>query len=238
MTKFIIRQAVPADSEFISIGIREAERCNVGIGIYDVLIGQTFKSIESTDRECPDAASRYLEYASLNDSNSHIYVNNFLVVVEESSGHLAACCCNFPYPEFKLSTSIVGFELALKEVLGYSEEQAKKAFDNWSFLDASFPDVEYDHSWMMEAVYVAPRFRGQGLAHMIVKANMDAQCGRKSLVTDSSEPDRRYLITCAVGNDAAKAVYEKLGFKVIGQGNSEECQKAIHCAGFYVLSTQ
>lgn len=66
---------------------------------------------------------------------------------------------------------------------------------------------------------------------------MDAQPSRKHLTADPTAPDRRILITCAVGNDGAKRVYEKLGFKVVGVGSSEECMQSIHCSGFYVLST-
>ena len=233
--KFLIRPATVADSQFVSIGIREAERCHVGIGIYDVVIGQTLLQI--SEREKPDDTSRYLEHAYLNDRLSHVYMDNFLVAVDRENNQIAACCCSFPYPEFKLTTSKIGFAHGLVEILGYSKEKAEKAFDAWDFLDSAFPDVEYDHTWMIEAVYVSPAYRGQGLAQHIIQANMDSQTRRKRLATDPTEPDRRFLITCAVGNEGAKRVYEKLGFKLAGQGHSEECQQAIGCTGFYVLST-
>jgi len=236
-SKFIVRPARPDDAEFVSIGIREAQRCNVGVGIYDVLIGQSLESIEGTDREREDDASHYLKHCYLHDTKSHVHMSNFLVAVDSSNNQVVACCCNSPYPEFKLSASIPGFEAALVSELNYTEEKAASAFDNWSFLGSAFPDVDFDNTWVLEAVYVSPAYRGRGLAQLIVQANMDAQPSRKFLTADPAAPDRRFLIICAVGNDGAKRVYEKLGFKVVGAGSSDECMQAIHCSGFYVLST-
>lgn len=233
--RFIIRPAVPADSEFVSIGIREAERCNFGIGIFDIAIDRTFEEIDGTNQEASDDTSRYLEHAYLNDVNSHVHYSNFLVAIDSISGEIAACCCNFPYPEFKLASSIKGFVTALR-VLGYPQGVANDAFDCLSFLDTAFPDIDYDNSWMFDAVYVAPKFRGHGLARRIVMANLDATQGRGDLTADKGKVARRNLIACAVGNDAAKHVYEKLGFEVIGVGYNEECMKAIRCSGFYMLS--
>lgn len=233
---FKVRRACVEDGDFVSIGIREAERCNAGIGIFDTLIGKTAEDISKTDRTAPDKVSAYLKHCFLNAVESHVYISNFLLLVHVPTGKLAACACNYPHPEFGLSKSMPGFKAALKEVLNYSDEDVEQAMQRWNFLDNAFPDVDYSNCWCTEAVYVSPEFRGCGLGHMIVKASMDDQESRRESLENSAE--RRYLITCAVGNDVAKRLYERLGYVVVGQGNSAECMKAINCSGFYVLSTQ
>eukprot|EP01034_Spumella_vulgaris_P026274 gene26274-32829_t len=67
---------------------------------------------------------------------------------------------------------------------------------------------------------------GKGLAGSVIKAVLEE--GKKSGV-------KKALITCAVGNNAAKRLYEKLGFELVGEGHSEECQAALGSSGFYLL---
>jgi GNAT superfamily N-acetyltransferase len=232
--EFTVRRACIADAEFISIGIREAERCHVGIGIFDLLVGKSFEDIKNHDRSAPDETSAYLKNCVLNDPQSHVTLSNFLVAEHKVSGKLAACACSFPYPTFSLSKSIPGFKKALQEVLHITSEVAEMSTEQWAFLDMSFPEVDWSDCWMIEAVYVSPDFRGCGLGETIVGACVVDQTSRMT-----TERPRRVLLTCAVGNDAAKHVYEKLGFTVEGQGGpSDECMRAIRCSGFYVLSKQ
>ena len=234
--EFVVRRACVDDADFVSIGIREAERCHAGIGIFDLLIGKTAEQISISDRTAPDEVSSYLKHCFLNDKESHIYITNFVVLVHTATGKLAASASNYPYPEYGLSKSTPGFKTALKEVHNYSNDEIEQAMLRWDFLDNAFPNVDYSNCWSAEAVYVSPDFRGCGLGHKIVKACMDDQNTRRISLENSDE--RRFLITCAVGNDVAKRLYEKLGFTVIGEGNSAECMQAINCSGFYILSTR
>jgi ribosomal protein S18 acetylase RimI-like enzyme len=230
---FVVRKAEASDAEFLSLGAREAERCNCGIGIYDVLVGKSAEDISKMDRTASDEVSAYIKHCVLNDPASHAYYENFLVVVEEGTGQLAASACIYPYPEFGLSKSIPGLKIALKEVLGYTAEQIDEALDRWSFLDSSFPDVEFNNTWMVEAVYVDPNYRKHGLGERLLRACMEGIAKKYEGVES-----RRYLITCAVGNEPARRLYERLGFTLAGQGESEECMKAINCSGFYVLTKE
>lgn len=233
---FTLRRACVEDADFISVGIREAERCHAGIGIFDALVGKSKEDIAKSDRTAPDEVSAYLKHCLLNDEHSHVYIGNFLVLVEAETGKLAACSCNYPYPEHGLTKSTPGFKTALQTVLHYSDEDVEKAMHRWDFLDNSFPDVDYSNCWSVESVYVSPSFRGCGLGFKIVKACMEDQVSRRASMANTEE--RRFLITCAVGNEVARSLYEKLGFKLAGQGESAECMEAINCSGFYVLSTR
>lgn len=234
--EFVIRRACAEDADFVGIGIREAERCHAGIGIFDTLAGKTVEDIFKSDRSASDEVSSYLKHCFLNDTHSHVHMANFLVLVHASTGRLAACACNYPHPEFGIYESFPGLKIALKEVQKYSEEEINISFERLNFLDSSFPDVDYSNCWCIEAVYVSPEFRGCGLGRMIMEASMNDQATRRFSLENNKE--RRILIICAVGNEVAKNLYEKLGFHIIGKGDSVECMKAINCSGFYVLSTQ
>ncbi len=75
-------------------------------------------------------------------------------------------------------------------------------------------------------MYTSPAHRGKGLAASVIKAVLEE--GKKTEC-------KKVLITCAVGNDAAKRLYEKLGFKVVGQGSSEKAQEVLGSSGFNLL---
>lgn len=232
MTTFRYREARPSDGLFLSIGAREAERCHTGIGIFDLVLRKSAEEIELQDREREDGVSKYIMHAILNDPTAHIYYANFIVAEHVESGELAGCACAFPYPEFGVFKSIPAFQNGLKATAGCSEDEAKAAFDAWDFLNDAFPDVEYDHTWAVESVYVHPKYRRHGLGEQLVKRCMEAMATKHKGV-DS----RRFLITCAVGNEGARRLYERVGFRLVGQGESEQCMAAIRCSGFYVLST-
>jgi GNAT superfamily N-acetyltransferase len=245
MSNYVIRKAKVEDGEFISIAAREAERCNVGVGIFDLLAYRTRDSIvaEPELRTQPDITSKYLLHTVLNSPASHIYWDKYLMVEDTVTGRPVACACYFPYPEFSLSSTIPGLCDALQNELGYTKAQTDSALQQWDFLGTSFPDVEFDNSWMVESVYVDPIVRGKGLGNMVVKACMDAQNDYNYSNGDKTSPAkenrlRRNLITCAVGNDAAKRTYEKLGFHLLGSADTEECRKVLFCPGFHVLSTE
>lgn len=230
-SQFLIRKAEPADGVFLSIGVREAERCHAGVGIYDALLAKKAENITPEDRAGEDDVSRYLKHSVLNDPAAHIYYGRFLVAVDSESGKLAGCTCSFPYPECGLSKSIPGFTKGIVSSLNYTTEETEKFFDRWNFLDSAFPDVEYNNTWMLESVFVDPAFRKLGLGELLLTSVME---NMRKQHTETEQ--RRFLITCAVGNEPAKRLYERVGFHVVGNGDSEACMQTINCRGFYVLS--
>ena len=230
--KIVIREACREDAEFLSIGVREAERCHTGIGIFDLLLRKTVETISKEDRSVRDSVSDYIKHLVLNRPDSHLYFDKFLVAVEEGTGTRAGCACIFSYPEAGLIQSIPAFKEALIKVHSFSEKDADTALTKWDFVGEAFPDIECDNTWMVEAVFVSPDYRGIGLGRLLVEGCIDSHRNR-------FEPHlhRRVLIACAIGNDGAKRLYEKLGLKVVGQGHSEGSLREIHCYGFYMLST-
>jgi GNAT superfamily N-acetyltransferase len=215
MSQFIVDKAALKDSAFLGIAARNAERAHTGRGLWDVLGGDTF-----------DIAS-VLEHACLNDAKSHLHISRFFVVRDTSAADVVACGCGYIYPDCSIEKSKPGINTALATLYGHTERNISEAWERLSFLDACFPDFEYDGSWMVEAVYTSPDHRGKGLATLVVQAVLDE--GR------INSGCRKALITCAIGNEAAKRVYERLGFEVVGKGESRDALLALGSPGFYLL---
>ncbi len=211
---YVVDPANESDCEFIGGAIRDAERAQTGTGIYDVI---SDKSID---------IGRVLAHVALHDDTSCFHFSKFLVAREISTQKPVACACGFLYPTYSVTKSRVGINAALKQLYNWNDEQITTAWIKLDFLDDCFPDFEWNNSWMIEAVYTSPEHRGNGLAASVIEEQLNI--GRK---TESFKA----LITCAIGNDGAKRIYEKLGYQVVGQGTSEQCLAALGSPGFCLL---
>eukprot|EP01031_Cornospumella_fuschlensis_P031143 gene31143-37639_t len=214
--KYTIEKAVPSDLPFLGIAVFEAERAHTGRGIWDVALS----------RYSRDEVIEFLKEACANDTDSHFHVSRFLVA-RDSSGNPVAAACGFFYPECGLFKSFPGISQAISnQYPNTNSEDASKLWDSLSFLDEAFPDVEYNDSWMIEAVYTDPAHRGQKLAQHILQAVIEEGVAKGH---------KRMLISCAVGNDAALHSYKKVGFELLGTGHSEECLAGLGSSGYHVL---
>jgi len=222
MEQYIVERAKISDSLFLGQACRDAERAHTGTGIWDVLGGSNNVDMVAA-----------LEHVVLHDTASHVHISRFFVVRDTSTGLPVASACGFLYPNCSISNSKPGLNNALKLQNGWSDEDVESAWVRLKFLDECFPDFEYNYSWMVEAVYTSPEHRGKGLALKVINAVLEE--GRKLSAADKAASCNKSLITCALGNEAAKKVYEKLGYQVVGQGSCGECQAALGSAGFYLL---
>lgn len=214
--KYTIERAIPSDLAFLGTAIFEAERAHTGRGIWDVALSQFTK----------ERVIEFLQRACAEDLNSHFHISRFLVA-RDDSGAPAAAACGFFYPECSLFKSLPGISEAITSMEpNITLEDASKLWKSLSFLDEAFPDVEYNNSWMIEAVYTDPAHRGQRLAQHILQA----------VIEDGlAKGHQRVLISCAVGNYAAMHSYQKVGFELLGTGHSEECLQGLGSSGYHVL---
>lgn len=93
---------------------------------------------------------------------------------------------------------------------------------------------------MIECVYTEPAYRGKGYAKMLLEHIFEEGGNMKSTVTvaaDGRKGAKRCMMSCADGNDKAKAVYQQLGWEVLGAGPgySEGCMRHLGSGGFYML---
>eukprot|EP01039_Chlorochromonas_danica_P002600 gene2600-2843_t len=219
----VLGKALLSDSIFLATAVRDAERAHTGVGLWDVLgdAGSGSGSGSTVDM------SLVLEHVCVNDEASHFHFSRFHVVRCALSNDIAAVACGYVYPICSMSNSKPGINLALKSIYNWSEEEVSQAWHRLQFLDDCFPDFDYDDSWMLEAVYTAPSHRGKGFAAEVLR----------SLLAEgkASSGCKKALITCAIGNDRAKRLYERVGFTVVGQGSSEIAMEKLGSPGFYLL---
>jgi ribosomal protein S18 acetylase RimI-like enzyme len=76
---------------------------------------------------------------------------------------------------------------------------------------ASIMNVIPDHvegAWIVENVATLPEFRGQGICEQLVHAVIDVGRVRGATVSD---------VSVFIGNDGAQRVYERCGYRVVGE---------------------
>lgn len=227
-------------THFLRRAIYEAEKANYTKGIWDVALGKYFSIDEIQD---------ILLFVSLHDARSHFYYRNFticaLIMTEEERSveikHLVdylpvASIAGYHYPTSRMSLTFQAISEAIwtrfrspmiSEVFQSVEALNEEIYEkNLSFLDNAFPDWNYDDTWMVEAVYTDANHRKRGLAEQLLKWHFE-----KALKKDHS----RTLINCSIGNVSARSLYEKVGYRLIGEGDSQACAAAMGYSGFAVF---
>lgn len=222
MSSYRHDQAVASDVVTLGRAIVCAERAHTGTGIWDV-------ALEDFDE---DQKIQILSSACLNDSNSHFHISRFHVMRHIGTEQVVSTACGFFYPTQSVSKSFPGIEAAISHSVptyhdGNIEEIHRAVWGRLDFLDDCFPDFDYDNAWFIEAVFTDPAHRGHGLAQTLVS----------KVIAEGQKAGygKKILITCAVGNEAARRVYERCGFVVVGQGHSKKAQEVLGSSGFYLL---
>jgi ribosomal protein S18 acetylase RimI-like enzyme len=206
----LVRGTIQICERFLGLAIR--------IGIWDC----TLRKFSDSDQLL------ILQQTALSQENAHFHLNNMIAMFDTTNNVPVATCCGYPYPKFTISKTIDCIQqLILSMHPDFPPEDLEEMKSSLDFLEESFPtEIDYEGSWMIEVVYTLPEHRGKGIAQQLIQYQLDKG---KALGFD------RALITCSIGNENARRLYEKCGFQLVGQGTSEACQKAIHSPGFYVL---
>jgi GNAT superfamily N-acetyltransferase len=216
--RWIFRPATRDDADtYLGDAIRDSERAHTGKGIWDVFLGD--------DADPSKSLSSVLAYACKNDAQTHFHYTHFIVAEAEGEGPIAAGC-GFIYPDFSVSRSYPGMANAAGQLRGTSPEECSEMWKRISYLDDAFPDYDYDHTWMLESIFVSPSYRKKGLAVELIEQLFEL--GRPQHV-------RECLVVCGIGNIAAYRLYEKAGFECIGKGESDAAQEAMGYPGFHLF---
>lgn len=216
--QWLFRPATQDDADtYLGDAIRDSERAHTGKGIWDVFL--------EDDVDPSKSLSSVLAYACKNDAQTHFHYTHFIVAEAEGEGPIAAGC-GFIYPDFSVSRSYPGMANAAGQLRGTSPEECSEMWKRISYLDDAFPDYDYDHTWMLESIFVSPSYRKKGLAVELIEQLFEL--GRPQHV-------RECLVVCGIGNIAAYRLYEKAGFDCIGKGESAAAQEAMGYPGFHLF---
>ncbi len=216
--EFVLDSANENDVSFIAQALMFSERAHTGTGIWDIVCGQenTLKVME----------------LACHDERAHFHFSKFKVIREVSTGKAVAGACSFVYPDFSVSKSIPAVSKAVQEVISQSDAEIEAAWKSLlDFLLQSFPPYDDWDSFMFEAVYTLPAYRGKGLAFRIISSMLEEAKQGKG----PGGQQTKSVIACAAGNTSALRLYAKLGYEDAGHGVSEACMQALGTPGFHLL---
>ena len=234
----IIEKAQLKDIPFLVKCIIDAERAHTGKGFWDCMLPEDLQ----------DKLPKILAYMVENDNNAFFQYSRFSVIRDENTGNAVSGLCAFMFPEFSLDKLKPGLYKALDVILNngentkvYTETDFDGFYENINFVGSGFPDncgpYYVANTWLLESVYTESSHRGRGymgklLNHVIEQGKQTSQALK--LIPDSI-PCKECVICVAIGNDPAVSVYKRVGFEMVGSGNSELCMNNLGSPGFHVL---
>jgi len=203
-----IRAARRDDADFLAWVILAASRSHVARGVWDVIIG-------AGDAGCLE----YLKRLAVAEPRSLCHYDSF--VVAEVDGRAAAALC--VYKPGDEAWVVVGQAMAsVQYELGWTEADVAASHQRMAPVGACFPpDAGAD--WCIEFVATLPEYRRRGLVDGLLR-----EAVRRGIEKGATLAQ----ILILIGNDAAQAAYEKVGFSVHDESCSQEFEKAIGSAGF------
>jgi ribosomal protein S18 acetylase RimI-like enzyme len=203
-----IRAATRDDADFLAQAMLSASRGHLGRGIWDLIVDA-------------DEASRleYLMRLAVAEPLSPCHYQNHLVA--EVDGHPSATLSGFDLRSS--GWAAVGQAMSnVQKDLGWTEADLaalrQRLVPAWSCF---LPEIGAD--WGIENVVTLPEHRRRGLANALMDAIIKEGVERKCKLAQ---------ITILIGNDAAQATYEKLGFRVFDERRSPEFAGVLSAPGF------
>ena len=241
-TNLIIESALQSDSKFLANCILYSERGTLNFGIWDYYFNQHKKylsqnnnqnnnmEIEINDFINDETILNVLEDVIKNDVNAPIHYSKYKIIRDINNIPLVACTVySYPKCSFSKSSGFNRFIDATKKILNWSNERNEEAWDSLSFMYTAFPEYDWDNYKVIESLYCEPKARGNGLATALLKYIIDEEM-------DNKKNKKGLIITCSPLNKTAHDLYLRSGFKLVGTGDSNECEQAIGIRGFEVLT--
>jgi len=209
--EMVIRPATAADAGPIAYAAYLAGRGHCQASTYDLMVpgrpGPTAERIYLIKRLIEAETVCWLHY-------SHYYV-------AEVDGRVAASVGSFR----AIDSGNVAFVAALRETGWTDEEIARMSIDVRVYTRVE-PPVTRD-AWMIENAAVLPPFRRRGLMTALLETVIDE--GRSS-------GQRKALLACHMGNEAARRLYERAGFEISGQLTDHEFEVVFGCPGMWQMT--
>ncbi len=220
--RFEISPATLDDIPFLGQAIRDAERANEKNGLWDLIMEESIKETEierEIERERMSTLLQEILALSCHQPDSVYYYKRFLIIREKETKKPIATACGYHYPDYSISHTISIVLRILQENYSWNNQEIDKAYERLGVLEHSLPSsVDWESGskkWIIEAVFTDSSYRGNGLGKAIVSALCHA--------CPNTLECPRCWITCSVGNEVAFHVYQRVGFQLIGDGNSSDC---------------
>jgi GNAT superfamily N-acetyltransferase len=208
---FQIRQGRRDDAEFLAWVMLAASRSHLKTGIWNLIIG-------ADDSGCMD----YLQRLAIAEPRSLYHYESHLVA--EADGRPAAALTSFATANNPWAT-VGEAMLNVQRDLGWTEADVTASNQRTAPVWACFlPDVG---DFAIESVATLPEFQRHGLSQALVNRTVD----------DARHRGYKLIqISAFIGNDPARAVYEKCGFQMGAENRCDEVQAVLGAPGFMQLT--
>jgi ribosomal protein S18 acetylase RimI-like enzyme len=209
--EFRIRTGRRDDAEFLALVMLSASRSHLKTGIWNLIIG-------ADDAGCMD----YLRRLALTEPRSLYHCESHLIA--EVDGRPAAALTGFATANNPWAA--VGEAMSnVQRDLGWTEADVAASLQRGAPVWACFlPDVG---DFAIENVATLPEFQRRGLSEALVNRTIeDARRRGYKLIQ----------ISAYIGNDPARAVYEKCGFQVVAENRCSDVAALLGAPGFMRLT--
>jgi ribosomal protein S18 acetylase RimI-like enzyme len=208
MSGLKIRRGTREDADFLAWVMLTASRAHLKRGPWDLIIG-------ANETGCLE----YLKRLAVAEPRSMAHYESFFVAEADGSG--AAALCGFKPDEAAWRT--VGTAMAVvQRDLGWTDEDLAASHKRSQPIETCYPpDAGAD--WCIDFVATRPEFRRRGLVDALLHEAMREGVERGAKLAQ---------ILQFIGNDAAQAAYEKVGFAVYDERSSPEFEAAVGAPGF------
>jgi ribosomal protein S18 acetylase RimI-like enzyme len=210
MPAFTIRPATPDDAAFLGWACVEAARSQLARGWFEVVLQRdTGTCIE------------FAKYLTLAKARSWWHWSLFLVA--EADGAIASAMCGFGDPSFYYASTDAMAEAG--DRMGIPKSEQEQFWPRGAFIVSA--TTSEDGAWTIENVATKPEFRGSGVTHALLEAELDVARAAGS---------KRAQISILIGNDRAERAYNKAGFTFVEEKRAAEFQAAIGVPGLRRLA--
>lgn len=205
-----IRDATPADVDFIAWVMLAASRSHLSRGCWEYML--------NVDE---DVALRFLATLALSE-RVHLF-HHSLFQIAEVDGEPAAAMCGYD-PDTQGPQQ---YGAVFQDVCDAADVTLDDGFGlRVQVFVAGWPDKVAERPWVVENVATRPEFRRRGLTDLLL---------RQTLERGHSNGFRQAQVGVYIGNEAARSAYLKAGFVVVAESRDARWDAEIGCPGTELL---
>jgi ribosomal protein S18 acetylase RimI-like enzyme len=205
MPAFNIRPARPGDADFLGWACVEAARSQLARGWFEIVLRRDFET-------CVEFAT----HLTLAKARSWWHWSLFLVA--EVDGVTASAMCGFGDASFYYASRDAMAEAG--DRMGIPRSEQEQFWPRGAFIVSAA--TSEDGAWTIENVATRREFRGSGVTHALLEAELDVA---------RAAGFRRAQISILIGNDRAEKAYTKAGFTFAEEKRTAEFQAAMGVPG-------
>jgi translation initiation factor 4G len=205
MASFVVRRAEPRDADFLGWACVTAARSQLERGWFEIVL-----------RRDEAFCVEYAKYLTLANARSWWHWSLFLVA--EVNGALASALCGFGDESVYRASGEAMAEAGDK--MGIPKSEQAQLWPRGTFIVSAATSEA--GAWTIENVATSPEYRGTGVMHALLEAELDVARTARF---------KRAQISFFVGNDRAEKAYAKAGFTFAEEKHAPDFEAALGIPG-------